>query len=423
MKVFKFGGASVKDADAVRNVAHIVSLYKGEKLGIVVSAMGKTTNALEKIVDALWSRNKEEFEAQIDLLKNFHFTILKNLVPSENSEVFALVNEQFDNLAGRYNEEVPDNYNFEYDQIVSLGEVISTKIVQAYLQMQGISSRWADARQLIRTDNKYREAEIEWDKTEALFTTRFLPYFEQVDVQVMQGFIGHTSEGFTTTLGREGSDFTAGIMAYCCKAESVTIWKDVPGMLNADPKWFDNTVKLDSISFKEAIELSYYGASVIHPKTIKPLQNREIPLYVKSFIEPHAEGTVIHQSTSKDSLIPSFIFKMNQVLFSITPKDFSFLVEKNLSDIFARLAKVNAKINLMQNSALNFSFLLDEDHVNPDELVKAFEDTYFIKYNSGLELVTVRHYDQPTLDRVTVDKEVILEQKTRETARLIVKQK
>jgi len=212
-------------------------------------------------------------------------------------------------------------------------------------------------------------------------------------------------------------------MAYCCNAESVTIWKDVPGMLNADPKWFDNTIKLDSISFREAIELSYYGASVIHPKTVKPLQNKQIPLYVKSFIDPHAEGTIIQASTSKDHLIPSFIFKMNQVLFSITPKDFSFLVEKNLSDIFARLSKANAKINLMQNSALNFSILLDEEKIDLDKILSLFEDSYHVKFNSDLELVTIRHYDQATIDRVTVDKEVLLEQKTRETARLIVKQK
>ncbi len=423
MKVFKFGGASVKDAQAVQNVADIVSLYKGEKLGIVISAMGKTTNALELIVDALCQRQKSTFDELIAERRQYHQNIMRELFDDPNHLVFNEIDAQFDALTKMYDARIPDNYDFEYDQIVSLGEVISTRIVNAYLNQRGISSGWVDARELIRTNNNYREGEVDWNKTEELFKQHFIPRFKDVDVQVTQGFIGHTSEGLTTTLGREGSDYTAGIMAYCCGAESVTIWKDVPGMLNADPKWFDNTIKLESISFREAIELSYYGASVIHPKTIKPLQNKNIPLYVKSFIDPKADGTTIQSSTTNDHTVPSFIFKMNQVLFSFTPKDFSFIVEKNLSDIFERLSRVNAKINLMQNTALKFSILLDEEKVNIDTIKSLFEDTYTVRFENGLELVTVRHYDQATLDRVTVEKEIILEQKTSETARLIVKQK
>ena len=423
MKVFKFGGASVKDAQAVQNVADIVSLYKGEKLGIVISAMGKTTNALELIVDALCQRKKSTFDELIAERKQFHRNIMQELFDDPNHLIFNEIESQFEELTKMYDARIPDNYDFEYDQIVSLGEVISTRIVNAYLNQRGISSGWVDARELIRTNNNYREGEVDWNKTEELFKQHFIPRFKDVDVQVTQGFIGHTSEGLTTTLGREGSDYTAGIMAYCCGAESVTIWKDVPGMLNADPKWFDNTIKLDSISFREAIELSYYGASVIHPKTIKPLQNKNIPLYVKSFIDPKADGTTIQSSTTNDHTVPSFIFKMNQVLFSFTPKDFSFIVEKNLSDIFERLARVNAKINLMQNTALKFSILLDEEKVNIDTIKSLFEDSYTVRFENGLELVTVRHYDQATLDRVTVEKQIILEQKTSETARLIVKQK
>ncbi|MDX2360607.1 MAG: aspartate kinase [Crocinitomicaceae bacterium] len=423
MKVFKFGGASVKEANAVKNVASIVSLFKGEKLAIVVSAMGKTTNAMEEIAEAVWKRDHKGFMERVEERRDFHLQIINDLFPDPNTSIYGLVNGEFDKLLKMFNEQVPDNFDFEYDQIVSMGEVVSTLIVSAYLNETGISSAWADARTIIRTNNKYREAEIDWIKTEALFATKFMPVYNDVEVQVTQGFIGHTSEGLTTTLGREGSDFTAGIIAYCCNAEDVTIWKDVPGMLNADPKWFDNTIKLDRISFREAIELSYYGASVIHPKTVKPLQNKQIPLYVKSFIDPEASGTVIQSSTSQDHLIPSFIFKMNQVLFSITPKDFSFLVEKNLSDIFDRISKAKAKINLMQNSALNFSILLDEEKVNIDEILELFQDAYDVKFNNGLELVTIRHYDQATIDRVTVDKIVLLEQKTRETARLVVKQK
>jgi aspartate kinase len=344
------------------------------------------------------------------------------LFENDQQSIYADVNGEFDQLLEKYSERVPENFSYEYDQIVSLGEVISTKIIVAYLNRTGLSAQWTDARELIRTDRKYREADVDWSRTEELFQEKFIPLYDEIDVLVTQGFIGHTAEGFTTTLGREGSDFSAGIMAYCCNAESVTIWKDVPGMLNADPKWFDNTIKLDQISFKEAIELSYYGASVIHPKTVKPLQNKGIPLYVKSFVNPEVEGTVIQSSTSQDHLVPSFIFKMDQVLFSFTPKDFSFIVEKNLSDIFERLAGVNAKINLMQNSALNFSVLLDEEKTDIDEILNAFEDSYQVRFNKGLELITIRHYDDATIDRVTVDKEVLLEQKTRETARLIVKQ-
>lgn len=423
MKVFKFGGASVKDAGAVRNVADILRLYEGEKLAVVISAMGKTTNAMEDIVKALWTRDETKFHNEISEREDFHLAIIDDLFNGNGQEIKTEIKSIFEDIRKKYNDSLPDNFDFEYDQIVSLGEVISTKIVSAYLKNEGLKAAWTDARKLIRTNHSYREAEIYWEKTETLFKDRFLPLYQQNDILIIQGFVGHTAEGFTTTLGREGSDFTAGIVAYCCNAESVTIWKDVPGMLNADPKWFDNTVKLDSISFKEAIELAYYGASVIHPKTVKPLQNKNIPLYVKSFVDPKAEGTVIQESTSNDHLIPSFIFKMNQALFSITPKDFSFIGEENLRDIFDRLSTAKARINLMQNSALSFSILLDEEKIDVDKIMNAFNDTYNVKYNGGLELVTIRHYDQATIDRVTVDKEVLLQQKTRQTARLVVKQR
>lgn len=428
MKVFKFGGASVKDAGAVKNVLNILQLFKGKKLGVVISAMGKTTNAMELIVDALCDRNEARFTELVEERREFHLNIMSELFASSENEsdshrIYKEINERFDQLLAKFNDPIPDNYDFEYDQIVSLGEVISTKIVTAYVKQEGVRAKWMDARKLIRTDRQYRQAEVHWEKTTSNFQERFLPEFDQEDVLITQGFVGHTSEGFSATLGREGSDFSAGIIAYCCDADDVTIWKDVPGMLNADPKWFDNTVKLEQISFKEAIELSYYGASVIHPKTIKPLQNKKIPLYVKSFIEPESEGTIIQESTAADHLVPSFIFKMNQILFSFTPKDFSFLVEKNLSHIFDLLSKSNAKINIMQNSALDFSILVDAEKVSIDRILDLFSDDYSVKFNEGLELVTIRHYDQATIDRVTVDKEVLLQQKTRETARLVVKQK
>ena len=423
MKVFKFGGASVKDSDAVRNVSNILSLFGGQKLTVIVSAMGKTTNKLELLVKASFDRDRKIYMALLDDVYDFHMNILGELFLEKHFAIYNQVEEVFEKLRERYNEPLPDSYSFEYDQIVSLGELLSSQIVAAFLLEQGHSASWADSRKLIRTNNNYQEGEVDWKKTEELIAFNFIPQFKQVDIQVTQGFIGHTPEGFTTTLGREGSDYTAGIYAYCTNAESVTIWKDVPGMLNADPKWFDNTIKLDSISFKEAIELSYYGASVIHPKTIKPLQNKGIPLYVKSFLNPQAEGTVIQASSANDHLVPSFIFKMDQILFSFTTKDFSFIVEENLSDIFNRLAKVNAKINLMQNSALDFSILLDRNKVNPDQILEMFNDIYEVRYNEGLELVTIRHYDDETLARVTENKDILLEQKTRQTARLVMKEK
>jgi aspartate kinase len=421
MKVFKFGGASVKDPSAVRNVSNILSLYKGEKITVVVSAMGKTTNKLEEIFKAYVAGDRKSFMSLVDNLYAFHEEILGVLFPEKHFGVFNSIEEIFENLHNQFNEPFSGNYSFAYDQIVSLGEIISSHIIAAFLSEQGYSVAWADARKLIRTNSNFQEGEVNWEKTEELIKTNFLPQFQEVDIQVTQGFIGHTEDGFTTTLGREGSDYSAGIFAYCTDADDVTIWKDVPGMLNADPKWFENTIKLERISFKEAIELSYYGASVIHPKTIKPLQNKGIPLYVKSFLDPTASGTIIQASTAQDHIIPSFIFKMDQILFSFTPKDFSFIVEENLSDIFNRLAQVNAKINLMQNSALDFSILLDRSKIDIQQIIDLFKNTYVVRYNEGLELVTIRHYDLETIDRLTNNKEIILQQKTRQTARIVMK--
>lgn len=420
MRIFKFGGASVKDATAVQNVKDILSLYPEDKLVIVVSAMDKTTNTMELISNALYHKDFETFKNLVLERKAFHLSILEALFEDKNHPIFNEVLTIFNDLGDQVNTQISKNYDFEYDQIVSLGEVISTKIIEAYLSLNSSETVWLDARKVIRTNNKYREGEVDWRKTEELLQEHMDANADK-RVFVTQGFLGHTSEGFTTTLGREGSDYTAGIFAYCLNASDVTIWKDVPGMLNADPKWFDNTVKLDAISFKEAIELSYYGASVIHPKTIKPLQNKSIPLYVKSFLNPKKEGTVIQSSTVNDNLIPSFIFKMDQILLSITPKDFSFIVEENMSDIFKTLAKSNVKINIMQNSALSFSVCLDKSKVDLEQLTDSLSTDFNVKYNDGLELVTIRHYDQATIDRVTVGKEILMEQKTRQTARLVLK--
>jgi len=421
MLVFKFGGASVKNAEAIQNVSKILSLYSTEKRLVVISAMGKTTNALEEIAQALWEKNVSSYKYLVQETYNFHITILNNLFKEKHYAVHQEIDSIFNFLRNKIDQPVSDNYDFEYDQIVSLGEILSTLIVDAYLREEGHLSVWADARKLIRTDRQYRDSSVDWSKTQELINERLTPLYQSANLVVTQGFIGHTSEGFTTTLGREGSDYTAGILAFCTDAKSVTIWKDVPGMLNADPKWFDDTIKLDQISFKEAIELAYYGASVIHPKTIKPLQNKQISLYVKSFIDPTAAGTVIQSSMDNDHLIPSFIFKLDQVLFSITPKDFSFIMEENLSDIFETLSNSGIKINLMQNSALSFSFAVDQNKINVAVVLNLFKDKYEVKFNDNLELITIRHYDDATITKMIHNKIVLIEQKTRQTVRFLAR--
>lgn len=421
MRVFKFGGASVKDAPAVRNVANILNLFQGEKLIIVISAMGKTTNALEAIMKSWWNQDGKYVQLIGDL-RNYHRNIENELFGEAGNPVSTEVDRIFNDLSLKCEGRPSDNFNFEYDQIISLGEVISTKIVVAYLQTQNFKCAWLDARKMIRTTDRWREANINWEKTEQLVNQKVNEVFSAGNtIAITQGFIGHTPEGFTTTLGREGSDFTAAILAFALNAQDVTIWKDVPGMLNADPKYFDNTVLLEKISFKEAIELAYFGASVIHPKTIQPLKRKNIPLHVKSFIDPNAQGSEIQASEDFDANIPSFIFKMNQVLISLTPKDFSFVVEENLQDIFTYLSQETIRIHLMQNSAVSFSFCVDADKVDLQKIVDHFRDQYIVKYNDDLELVTIRHFDQPTIERVTVDKKIYLEQKSRHTVRMVMK--
>ena len=423
MKVFKFGGASVKDSSAIRNVAKIMSLFPDEEILVVLSAIGKTTNKLEEIHQAYQSMDKMTFLKSITELEKFHVDLLNELFKTNSNPIYKRIEDVFDNLKAKFNLPYSQNFSLEYDQIVSLGEVLSSSILSAYLSENDFPAMWIDARELIQTDNNFQEANVDWIKTEIAISKKILPKIKENKLLITQGFIGATTNGETTTLGREGSDYSAAIFAYCCNAESVTIWKDVPGMLNADPKYFENTKKLDKISYKEALELSYYGASVIHPKTIKPLQNKSIPLYVKSFLEPLKEGTTIQESTENDKLIASFIVKHNQVLFSFTPNDFSFIVEENLSTLFKGLSACSAKINLMQNSALSFSILLDELKINKEKILEYFKKEYTIKYNEGLELITIRHYDEQIISKMTKGKVILVEQKTRETARFVVKNK
>lgn len=415
MKVFKFGGASVKDASAVKNVGSILNHFPNEDIIVVISAMGKVTNALERLTDAFFYK-KENAADVLNEIKKYHFDIVDQLFSNKQHPIYNELNNTFVELEWAIEDEPTHSYNHEYDQIVSMGELISTKIVSAYLNENNIKNQWLDARGIIQTDNTYREGRVDWDLTLKLSEN----LAKQKGITITQGFIGGTSENFTTTLGREGSDYTAAILAFTTNSESVTIWKDVPGVLNADPKWFDETKKLEQISYQDAIELAYYGATVIHPKTIKPLQNKKIPLYVKSFIKPDEKGTVINEIQSPLP-IPCFIFKVNQVLISISPKDFSFIIEENLSDIFNLFAEKQVKVNVMQNSAISFSVSVDNDERKLPDLIKTLQKQYRVLYNDNLELITIRYYDQATIERVTIDKKILLEVKSRNTVQLVVK--
>jgi aspartate kinase len=418
MKVFKFGGASVKNASAVKNVAHILSLFP-ERIFVVVSAMGKTTNQLEKLTDAYFYKNDDTLKI-LNEIKDFHFTILNELFDNKKHAAFDKVNNFFVELEWIIEDNPTGSYDYEYDQIISIGELISTTIIHEYLKETGRNNLWVDARDFMKTDNNYREAKVDLISSESLLTNEILNKNNSCQLFVTQGFIGVTSENFNTTLGREGSDYTAALIAYFTNATDVIIWKDVPGVLNADPKFFNDTKLLSHISYLEAIELAYFGATVIHPKTIKPLQNKSIPLHVKSFLNPELKGTLIDNVTSSDSLIPSFIFKVNQLLISISPHDFSFIVEENLSNLFALFAQHKVKINLMQNAAISFSVCVDYDNKKINNLIEALKKSYKVLYNENVQLITIRHYDDETIEKVTKNKVVLLEQKTRQTARFVV---
>ncbi len=421
MRVFKFGGASVKDAEAVKNVASILSMFSNEEVVVVISAMGKMTNALEKVVDAYFNK-KENIRALINDVKIFHSDIVDNLGFSNNHPLRAEVENSFVEIDWLIEEEPSKGYAFAYDQIVSQGELISTHIISTYLNENNISNEWLDARDIIQTDNTYREGKINWDLTEKLVTMRVPPLLKKNKIIITQGFIGCTSENFTTSLGREGSDYTAAILSFCLNAKEMIVWKDVPGVLSADPKYASETFKLEQISYHDAIELTYYGATVIHPKTIKPLENKNIPLRVCSFKAPTEKGTAIGNYTGTKPLVPCFIYKFDQILFSISSKDFSFIAEEGMSRIFSLFAEHRIKINLMQNSALSFSICVDNDPFKIPQLKEVLQKEFHILYNDHLKLVTIRHYFASTIDEVIKGKTILLEQRSRHTAQIVMKE-
>jgi len=416
MLVFKFGGASVRSADAVKNLAAIVGGYK-ENLIVVVSAMGKMTNALEEVVYRYFHQ-KVGLEEAVRFVEEYHINIVQELFSDKSHPVYGKVKEFFQLLRSRISAPPSLNYDYDYDQIVSFGEILSTVIVAGFLKESGLHARWMDIRRSLKSDNTYREGKIDWELSTELVRKDFV--FGEDQIILTQGFLASTVNSLTTTLGREGSDYTAAILAYILDAEKVVIWKDVPGVLNADPKWFDDTILLSHLSYRDAIELAYYGASVIHPKTIQPLKQKGIKLQVKSFVHPTEEGTMVGID-DYEKLIPSFIFKMDQVLISISPKDFSFIAEDNLELILGFFARHGFRINLMQNSAVSFMVCVNNDKTRIPRVVKDLEDHFLVKWENGLELITIRYYDEKTISRVLVNKDKVLEQRSRETIQMVVK--
>jgi len=429
IKVFKFGGASVNSAKGVMNVASIISRFPDNSIAMVISAMGKTTNALEELLEFYMSDDAIPMVESYYRIKAFHYDILDELFSDKSHPVFAYVENLFEHLrghlrSGQLTGGKKREYDFEYDQVVSYGELLASAIVHHYLILSDIQSRLFDARELIRTDSTYRNAKVDWTFTGKKILSKMKAFFAGKDssrkVAVIQGFIGGDKEGNTTTLGREGSDFTAAIVAHSLKTKEVTIWKDVPGVMNADPKWFRHAKKLEFLSYREAIELAYYGASVIHPKTIKPLENANIILHVRSFLEPEKDGTTIEHLEEGNVTHPIYILKRNQVLITISPRDFSFIVEENLSQIFTLLAKHHVKVNVMQNSAISFTICVDADHLTGPDVLAALQENYTLRYNENVELLTIRHYNPAAISRVTKGRKILMEQKTRNTVHLVV---
>ena len=417
MQVFKFGGASVKDAAGIKNLTAILKSNSSEKLLIVVSAMGKTTNALEKLTNSYFNQQNDVNEI-FDEIKKYHFEILHQLFENPNHPVFNEINNTFVEIDWIIEDVPVDGYDFIYDQIVSIGGLVATRIICHYLNFAGINCLWLDARSYIQTDNTYREGKIDWAKTEQLIQKN-IPSIIQNQIAVTQGFIGNTSENFTTTLGREGSDFTAAIFASCLNAQAVTVWKDVPGILNADPKLFSDCVKFDELSYEEAIEMTYYGATVIHPKTIKPLQNKHIPLYVKPFLAPTENGTVIKEAVIEITT-PIIIVKKNQLLLTLITRDLSFITENHLRDIFKAFADVNIKVNTLQISALSFSASFDYDESKFQHFQNEMKNGFKIRFNTGLKLITIRHANDESIKKYITTK-IYLEQRSRNTAQFVLK--
>lgn len=423
MKVFKFGGGVLNSAGAVGRIPEIIRRYPGIPLVIVVSAFGKTTNALEELIASTISADGRSGRL-FRQIKEYHDEITRQLFPNGNKELESRTGAQWNELERFTGSEVTGTAAEIYDRMIVFGELISSVIVSEYLNRQGIENTWCDIRTVVRTDSVFRDASIDWEVSEKQSDAILKPLLKSVGgirpVVVTQGFIGSDDLGRSTSLGREGSDYTASVLASLLDASEVITWKDVPGILNADPRHFSQTIKLERISYSEATELAYYGAKVLHPKTIKPLQNKNIPLQVRSFEEPGQPGTLIQEETGVESLVPSFIFKFGQVLMSVSTKDFSFIDEKVFRDVFSLLSKYAIHVNIIQNSALSLSFCTDS-HGHLVELIDGLRDDYIVKYNEGLELITIRHSNDRASEIVLSGREVLLEQHNRVVSQYVVR--
>ncbi|MES2545040.1 MAG: aspartate kinase [Bacteroidota bacterium] len=417
MRIFKFGGASVKDADGIRNVYAVLQQTGYEDVLLVVSAMGKTTNALEAVINNYFSKSPA-LQSSVQEVKKYHNQILLDLFEDEKNPVFTDVNKLFADLEYFLSQNKSPNFNFVYDQIVGFGELISTTIISHYMNFMNIKTQWLDVRNFIKTDNNYRDATVDWDLTQKNISKNV----KKKLLNVTQGFLGSDENSFTTTLGREGSDYTAAIFAYCLNAESVTIWKDVPGVMNADPRYFENASLLNQISYREAIELAFYGATVIHPKTLQPLQKKEIPLYVKSFINPTLPGTSVSKGVDLEPHLPCYIVKKNQLLISLSSIDFSFIMEENISEIFALFHQYKIKVSLIQNSAISFSVCIEDKYGKFNELKNLLSKKFKVSYNENVSLYTIRHFDEKAAKMVEKNKVVLLKQVSRETMQIVTKE-
>ena len=417
MRIFKFGGASVKDAAGIKNVYDVLQKVGFDDVLLIVSAMGKTTNALEVVVKDYFDKSAS-LQSSIQDVKKYHNQILLDLFEDDKNLVFKAVSDLFGELEHFLSHNKSPNYNFVYDQIVSFGELLSTTILSHYMNYRDLKTTWIDVRNYIKTDATYRDAEVDWEKTQKNISK----IAKKKVLHITQGFLGSDDNGFTTTLGREGSDYTAAIFAYCLNAQSVTIWKDVPGVMNADPRYFENAILLNQISYREAIELAFYGASVIHPKTLQPLQKKEIPLYVKSFVEPLLPGTSVSKGADLEPYLPCFIVKKNQLLMSLSSIDFSFIMEENISEIFALLHEYKIKVNLIQNSAISFSVCIEDKFGNFQSLKNILSKKFKVAYNENVSLYTIRHFNEQAAQIVEENKVVVLKQISRETMQIVTKE-
>lgn len=416
MRIFKFGGASVKDADGVKNIVKVLQEVGYDNTLVVVSAMGKMTNAMEAIVDAYFE-NKSELAGAVQAVVDYHQIILGDLFSNKQHGVYKKVKTLFDEVDGFLVWNKSPDYNFVYDQVVGYGELVSTTIISEYLQEVGVKNNWLDVRNFIKTDNNYRDTAVDWASTQEKVSHGV----DRNVLNITQGFLASDKNNFTTTLGREGSDYTAAIFAYCLNANSVTIWKDVPGVLNADPRYFKETQLLNNISYREAIELAFYGASVIHPKTLQPLQRKEIPLHVKSFINPKNEGTIVGKGVGIEPKVPCFIVKKNQVLMKLSSLDFSFIVEDSISELFKMFHEYKMKVDLIQNSAISFSVCVDNKFGRLEELLNNLKSRFKVVYQEDVSLYTIRHFDAKAIESLLNGHEVLLEQRGNETVQFVIK--